>query len=93
MSVLTAPWPRYCGVFDGSGSVSGTITDASGNPAHRQVSLLDRATMARIRRVESASDGTYLCAELNTARECLRIVHDDDAGTLYNDIIDRVIAG
>jgi hypothetical protein len=72
------------------GSISGTITDDEGDPAVRKVYAVPRAAPTRtFGPVESASDGTYSLHVPIT--ECSRIVLDDDAAPLYNDLIDRVI--
>lgn len=93
MSALMAPRPRMIGTYDGAGSISGTITDASGSPARRRIVLLDRRTAVAVRRVDSADDGTYSLPGLTTGVEFLRLVEDNDAGDLENDLIDRVYAG
>lgn len=92
MSALNAPIPRTFGTYDGAGSISGTITDAEGNPAARRIVLLDRSNATAVRRVGSEVDGTYLISEITTSVEFLRIVFDNDAGDLENDLVDRVIA-
>jgi hypothetical protein len=72
------------------GNISGTITDDAGDPAVRTVYAVPRAAPLRtFGPVQSASDGTYSLHVPIT--ECSRIVLDDDAAPLYNDLIDRVI--
>jgi len=74
-------------------SVSGTITDDTGTPCARTVRLYDRATGAFIAETTSdASTGAYDFSYLPDD-EVQRIVLDDSDGTLYNDLIDRVIPG
>lgn len=93
MSVLMAPMPGIVSTYDGAGSISGTITDASGSPARRRIVLLARRTVVAVRRVDSADDGTYSLPGLTTAVEFVRLVQDDEAGDLQNDLVDRVFAG
>jgi hypothetical protein len=74
-----------------SARVSGVITDADGNPAARIVRAYRRDTGALI--VSTTSDavtGEYELI-LPDTNEIQRIVLDDDAAPLYNDLIDRVI--
>ena len=76
---------------DGMGEVSGVIKDDTGANCARTVRIHNRATGAMI--ASTTSDGTtgaYLLAA-PTLDEVQRIVLDDAGGTLYNDIIDRVI--
>ena len=79
-------------------SVSGTITDDTGTPCARTVRLYDRATGAFIAETTSdASTGAYdfsgIFTSVMVGEDVQRIVLDDSAGTLYNDLIDRVIPG
>jgi hypothetical protein len=74
--------------------VSGTITDDTGTPCARTVRLYDRATGAFIAETTSdAGTGAYDFSAVLSTDEVQRIVLDDSAGTLYNDLIDRVIPG
>ena len=74
--------------------VSGIITDDTGTPCARTVRLYDRATGAFIAETTSdASTGAYDFSDMVSDSEVQRIVLDDSAGTLYNDLIDRVIPG
>jgi hypothetical protein len=78
---------------NGNSTVSGTITDAEGNPCVRIVRAYDRTTGILLGETTSnASTGIYTFTGLSTS-EVQRIVLDDAAGTLYNDLIDRVIPG
>lgn len=71
-------------------TVSGNIYDDTGAAAERTVRLYRRVDGAFIGEVTSdAGTGAYSLAAPNT--EVQRIVLDDSGGTLYNDIIDRVI--
>lgn len=71
-------------------SVSGTITDDNGNPCQRTVRVYDRATGALIEEVLSnATTGAYKV--VTSVAEVQRIVLDDSAGVVFNDLIDRVI--
>lgn len=75
-------------------SVSGVIYDSAGSPASRTVRVYRRDTGALVG--EDVSDGTtgaYTVGCGSFAGEAQRIVLDDDAGTLYNDLIDRVFPG
>jgi hypothetical protein len=75
-------------------SVAGIITDDTGTPCARTVRLYDRATGAFIAETTSdASTGAYDFSTVSSADEVQRIVLDDSDGTLYNDLIDRIIPG
>lgn len=73
-------------------TVSGVIKDDTDAECDRTVRLYRRSDGHLIGEVMSdAGDGTY---SLNAPdEEVQRIVLDDDAGTLYNDLIDRVLPG
>jgi hypothetical protein len=74
--------------------VSGTITDDTGTPCARTIGLLRRDNFDLLGTATSdASTGAYAINDLDFDGECIRIVLDDSAGTLYNDLIDRVIPG
>lgn len=74
-------------------TVSGVVRDASGNPAARTVRICRRDTGLVLDSVESnGTTGAYVLTTTYTG-ELQRTVLDDDAGTLYNDIHDRVYAG
>jgi hypothetical protein len=79
------------------GTVSGVITDASGAPCQRKVFAVTRSQGSVAPKVLSHGQSDPLTGyyELHSpyAHEVSRIVLDDDAGTLYNDLIDRVIPG
>lgn len=84
-AVPTGPFPN------GDYSVDGVILDDTGSPCARTVRLIDRATGALIGSVTSdAGTGAYSIGT-DTLDEVQRIVLDDLSGTLYNDLIDRVI--
>lgn len=71
--------------------VSGVVTDAASNPVAREVRAIDRATGVVLGATTSdAVTGAYAIA-VPVSSEIQRIVLDDDAGTLYNDLIDRVL--
>jgi hypothetical protein len=71
-------------------SVSGVVSDDAAAPAARVVRAYHRANGQFI--AETTSDPTTGFYELLCPPgEIQRVVMDDDAGTLYNDIIDRVI--
>lgn len=71
-------------------TVSGNIFDDTGAAAERVVRLYRRSDGAFIGEITStAGTGAFSLAAPNT--EVQRIVLDDSGGTLYNDIIDRVI--
>lgn len=75
----------------GTKSVSGVITDDTGAPCARVVRVLNRATGELLASTTSdPATGAYILS-VPSGAEVQRIVLDDDAGTLYNDIIDRVI--
>lgn len=76
---------------DGMGYVSGVIRDDANAPCARTVRLIRRDTGALLSStVSDASTGVY-SLPAPTLDEVQRIVLDDSGGTLYNDIIDRVI--
>jgi hypothetical protein len=72
-------------------SVSGIIRDADGNPAERVVRAYRRDTGALIASTTSDSVTGHYEFALGLNDEIQRIVLDDDAAPLYNDLIDRVI--
>ena len=83
----SAPIPNWMG------QVGGVVRDAANVPCARTVRLINRSSSALLAEgVSDASTGVYL---LNspTLSECQRIVLDDSAGTLENDLIDRVFPG
>lgn len=95
---ITKGVARYTAAFtphtvahpDGPKSVSGVIYDDAGVPCARTVRLYTRSTGALLGAATSdAVTGVYSihCGD----DEVQRIVLDDSGGTLYNDIIDRVI--
>ncbi|UOF79432.1 virion structural protein [Caudoviricetes sp.] len=72
--------------------VEGVITDDTAAECARTVRLYSRSTGRLV--AEGASDaitGEYSLPAPD--EEVQRIVLDDDAGTLYNDLIDRVLPG
>lgn len=73
-------------------SVSGVMSDDTGSECARIVRLYDRASGHLIGQTTSdAGDGAYAIEA--PSGEVQRVVLDDDAGTLWNDLIDRVIPG
>lgn len=96
---ITKGVARYTGNFtppaaaflDYAGQVSGVIRDDTGAVCARTVRVVNRSTGALIASTTSdAGTGAYSFA-LPTLDEVQRIVLDDSGGTLYNDLIDRVI--
>lgn len=76
---------------DGLGEVEGVVRDGAGALCTRTVRLIRRDTGALVAStVSDATTGAYRLAT-PTLDEVQRIVLDDSGGTLYNDIIDRVI--
>ncbi len=74
-----------------AGEVAGVIKDVTGTPCARTVRLVRRDTGALLAStVSDASTGAYRLAA-PALDEVQRIVLDDAPGTLYNDLIDRVI--
>ena len=75
--------------------ISGTVLDDSGAPAARFIRAIDRRTgLVLTTTTSSGSTGDYaLLVPVGTDVEIQRVVLDDAAGMLYNDIIDRVFAG
>lgn len=75
-------------------SVSGVVRNDAGSPVARAVRLYDRTTGALIGVATSdAGTGAYTFPAVFQTAEVQRVVLDDDAGALYNDLIDRVIPG
>jgi hypothetical protein len=75
-----------------SKTVSGIIYDASSNPTSRTVRLHRRSDGALLgEAISDASTGAYSIPCPN--EEVQRIALDDAAGTLYNDLLDRVLPG
>lgn len=73
-------------------SVSGVVTDDVGANASRRVYLFRRGTGEFVgTALSDATTGAYSIASPYPADEHIRIVLDDDAGTFYNDLIDRVL--
>lgn len=73
-------------------TISGTIYDDTSTATDRLVRVYRRSDGQLIGETTSdAGDGTYEVACPD--EEVQRIALDDDAGDLYNDIIDRVIPG
>jgi hypothetical protein len=71
-------------------TVSGVILDDAGNPCARTVRAVRRFDGYPVS--ETVSDATTGAYSLPcTVDEVQRLVLDDEAGTLYNDLIDRVI--
>lgn len=71
--------------------VSGTVLDASGNPAAREVRAIDRVTGAvQGTATSNASTGAYAIA-VPSASEVQVVFLDDAAGGVENDIILRTI--
>ena len=72
--------------------VAGIVYDDTSTPTARTVRLHRRSDGLLLSEGTSdAGDGTYSLDA--TSAEVYRVVLDDDAGTLYNDIIDRVLPG
>lgn len=83
--------PPTAAFIDGMGQVSGVIRDSANALCARTVRLIRRDTGALLSStVSDASTGVY-SLPAPTLDEVQRIVLDDSGGTLYNDIIDRVI--
>lgn len=83
--------PPTAALPDGMGYVSGVIRDDANALCARTVRLIRRDTGALLSStVSDASTGVY-SLPAPTLDEVQRIVLDDSGGTLYNDIIDRVI--
>lgn len=71
--------------------VSGTVLDASGNPAAREVRAIDRATgIVQGSTTSNVSTGAYAIA-VPSASEVQVVFLDDTAGDVENDIILRTI--
>jgi hypothetical protein len=79
-------------VRNGSGTITGTITE-SGVGVARTVRIHHRATGTLLgETVSDAVTGAY-SVPIDTNDEIYRVVLDDVSGTVYNDLIDRVIPG
>lgn len=76
---------------DGLGEIEGVVRDDTNTPCSRTVRAYRRDTGALVgSTVSDATLGTYRIG-CPTLDEVYRIVLDDSGGTLYNDLIDRVI--
>jgi hypothetical protein len=74
-------------------SVYGIVYDDTASPCSRIVRLYNRNTGELISQtISDPTTGEYTFA-LSTQDELQRIVLDDESGTFYNDLIDRVIPG
>jgi hypothetical protein len=74
-------------------SVFGIVYDDTASPCSRTVRLYNRNTGELISQtISDPTTGEYTFA-LSTQDELQRIVLDDESGTFYNDLIDRVIPG
>lgn len=72
--------------------VSGVIKDDTDTECDRVVRIYRRSDGHLIgETISDAGDGTFALDAPD--EEVQRIVLDDDAGTLYNDLIDRVLPG
>jgi hypothetical protein len=83
-ATFTPPTKRIC-------SISGTIKDDTNTGTTRTVIAVTRSNPTRAFSTTSASDGTYSLSVPDI--ECSVIALDDTVGTLYNDLIARVIPG
>lgn len=73
-------------------SISGTVHDESGSPAvGRTVRVYRRMDGALLGEVVTNGSGWYTLGIAGTPGEMQRIVLDNDAGSLCNDLIDRVM--
>jgi hypothetical protein len=70
-------------------SVSGVVRDASGSMAVRAVKVIRRDTGRLLGSANSEGDGSYV-VPVSYSGEIDRVILDDDAGDLRNDLIDRV---
>lgn len=75
----------------GSKTVSGVITDDTGTPSARIVRGYHRGSGVLLAETTSNSTTGGYSLAVPSAAEIDLIVLDDDTGTLYNDLIDRVI--
>jgi hypothetical protein len=73
-------------------TVYGTVTNDANALTARTVRLYLRSTGALVNEMTSdPTTGAYSLAAPD--EEVQRVVLDDDAGTLYNDLLDRVVPG
>lgn len=88
-ATFTPPSVDFIG---GLGQVSGVVRDDTNTPCARTVRVYRRDTgaLAGLSTVSDAGTGSYTI-DCYTLDEVQRIVLDDSGGTLYNDLIDRVI--
>ena len=91
---FAAPVPQ--GYVPGFGTVvtypiSGNVKDASGANAARTVRIYRRSDGMYVGSTTSDSSTGNYSFDSFYGGEMQRIVLDDDAGTLYNDLIDRVL--
>ena len=92
-SAFAAPAPSgYAAGFGTAtySTVAGNVKDAAGANAARQVRFYLRSTGEFLGSTTSdPTTGNYSFQSIRTG-EIQRVVLDDDAGTLYNDLIDRI---
>jgi hypothetical protein len=89
--IVTAPWAAE---EPDSYYLTGVIRDANGDPCARTVRLFRRSTGALLASTTShETTGVYEFAGLLTDAEVVAVAYDDEGGTLYNDLIGRVIPG
>ncbi len=87
-SAFTPPSAAFA---NGVGEIQGVIYDDAGAPCARTVRAYRRDTGALVGSTTSdAGTGVYLIST-PSLDEVQRVVLDDSGGTLYNDLIDRVI--
>lgn len=88
-SAFTPPAAPF---LDYAGQVIGTVTDASGAPAARTVRAYDRAAGTLTGTTTSdATSGAYSINCKNLNEVSLVVLDNATSGTIYNDLIDRVI--
>lgn len=90
----TPEWtPDGFGRWGENYSISGTVTDDTGAPAKRIVRAYLRESGELICERESDESTGFYRLPLEIDGEMNRVVLDDDAGTVYNDLIARVVPG
>lgn len=77
---------------DGAGQISGIVTDALGTNAARTVRAYRRDTGALVASaVSDATTGAYSFYTLTADEVTILVLDNATSGTIYNDLVDRVI--
>jgi hypothetical protein len=72
------------------GQISGTVKDDTNANAIRKIVAFPRSAPLRVVTTDSAADGTYTLSNLPCTEHSV-VCLDDTAGTVYNDLVHRVV--